>query len=168
MKKRTLLMKSFRYRLPFLIGFVLLLGGTKTIAAQKQESENISVPKISQSTDETNFIYPKGAYMTFEDFVAIKPTAEIAFKKTQMKNILSTNFQLIYNNGKRVKKPFAVSNGKELFVRVKHLKKQIESKYRGQPSDADRDYLWAYLVDKNFLYVENELISDYGFVAKFV
>ncbi len=137
-------------------------------ATESSVSKKITSNLKQQVYQNANFLYPSGSYETFESFRTRTPNSDIVFNKSQLKHILSSNYQLKYNDGKRLKKPLAVSNGSELFVNVNLLKRHIESKFKGQLSNTNNDYLLAYYMNKDFIYFENECISDYGLVAKFV
>jgi len=161
-------MKTLNTILLIIITSLLLSSCLATnTATESSISKKITSNVIPQKVNQTSLFYPRGAYNTFNDFKNRTPSNSISFNKSQLKHILSSNYQLKFENGKRVKKPFAVSNGRELFVRVYHIKKQMEKKYKGKPSDANRDYLLAYYVNNQFLYFENEFVSDYGIVTKF-
>lgn len=154
----------------FLSIIIVLLSSTLAsyTATESTVSKMLTSNLKEKNKQNTKFLYPIGSYESFEIFKSRTPNSDIVFNKTQLKHILSSNYQLKYNDGKRVKKPFAVSNGTELFVNVKLLKKQIESKFKGQLSNTNNDYLLAYYINKDFIYFENECISDYGIVAKFI
>lgn len=155
--------------IPLIIITVLLSSCLASNTATESTVSKILTSNLKeQDYQNTNFIYPRGSYETFEVFKTRTPNSDIVFNKTQLKHILSSNYQLKYNNGERVKKPFAVSNGTELFVNVKLLKKQVGSKFKGQLANTNNDYLMAYYINNDFIYFENECVSDYGVVGKFV
>ncbi|MGS2765144.1 hypothetical protein [Sinomicrobium sp. M5D2P9] len=105
------------------------------------------------------FPYPAGFYESYEDFQQRTPAKPVTFEASQLKNTLSTGFQLIESNGKRIKKAFAVSDGEKLYVRVSHMKKHFADKNKGNPIDVRRDYSPAYLVNDRYAYFENYFYS---------
>ena len=100
-----------------------------------------------------------GIYETFADFSAKLPNREIDFTKSQLKNNFSPAFQLRFKNGKRIKKAFCVSDGENVYVKERQIKKLFKEKNRGNPIGDRRDYLLAYLQNDNFLYFENYFYS---------
>ena len=141
--------------------------------ATNTTTENINSKAITNSLNvqhnvTLNSLYPTGAYRTFNDFAKRAVTDTITFTKSQLKHIRSANYQLLYNNGKRVKEPFAVSNGTELFVSVKKLKKYFNGSVKGKLSEINNDYLLAYYVNDKFLYFEDELVYEYVVAEKFI
>ena len=100
-----------------------------------------------------------GIYKTFSDFKSKIPNSEVEFTKSQLKNNLSPAFQLRFENGKRIKKIFCVSNGKELFVLGKGIKKNLKEKNRGKMVIDPNEYLLAHLENNKFLYFEEYFMS---------
>lgn len=107
----------------------------------------------------SSFFLQAGLYESFEDFKLKTSIGSIDFNESQLKNTLSTGYQLKYINGKRIKKAFAVSNGEKIFVRVNQMKKHFLEKNRGNPIDGNRDYSLAYLQNEKYLYFENFFYS---------
>jgi hypothetical protein len=114
---------------------------------------------IVYSQEKEKLFLKNGIYKTFSDFKSKVANSEIEFTKSQLKNNLSPSFQLRYKNGKRIKKIFCVSNGKELFVRGKGIKKNFKEKKRGKIVIDPNDYLLAYLQNNKFLYFEHFFMS---------
>ncbi|WP_299056912.1 hypothetical protein [uncultured Polaribacter sp.] len=114
---------------------------------------------IGYSQENESLFLKNGIYKTFFDFKSKIANSEIEFSKSQLKNNLSPAFQLRYKNGKRVKNIFCVSNGKELFVRGKGIKKNFKEKKRGKIVIDPNDYLLAYLQNNKFLYFEHFFMS---------
>ena len=114
---------------------------------------------IGYSQENEKLFLKNGIYKTFSDFKSKTANSEIEFKKSQLKNNLSPAFQLRYKSGKRIKNIFCVSNGKELFVRGKGIKKNFKEKNRGKIVVDPNDYLLAYLQNSKFLYFEHFFMS---------
>lgn len=106
------------------------------------------------------FFIPPGIYESFEDFKSKKPSSSNNnFTYSQLEKIITTGYQLRSENGKRIKRKFALSNGDKIFVRVSKMKKHFLENNRGNPIDVNRDYSLAYLQNEQFLYFENFFFS---------
>lgn len=136
-------------------------------AIESDISKNITRNLNMQKFQNNESLYPKGRYEKIQDFKMKKTSSDISFNKSQLKHILSSNYQLRNIEGKRIKKPFAVSNGNELFVNVKKLEKKLKEKTKISLSNTNNDFIRAYYVNENFAYFETEIISNYVLVAKF-
>lgn len=107
-----------------------------------------------------DFPYPKGLYKSFNDFKLKTPSKDISFTASQLDTIASTGFQLIDNEGKIIKKAFAISDGEKIFVRVKSMNKYFhrpdkDKRIDDRPKDIKMDYSLAYFTSENYLYFEN-------------
>ena len=101
-------------------------------------------------------LYKKGIYKTFADFQNRNSNESVEFTTHQLKNNSNVGYQLRDENNKRIKKSFAVSNGKTIFVKVKEMQKLIRNTQKaGIPLDSGWDYLPAIFITNEFLYFEN-------------
>ncbi len=130
----------------------------------KNITKNLNLNKYQNNKN----LYPKGRYEEMQDLKIKKPNSDISFNKSQVEHILSSNYQLKSLEGKRIKKPFAVSNGNELFVNVKKLEKFLKEKQKISLSNGNNDFIRAYYINENFAYFETEIISNYVLFVKFI
>lgn len=101
-------------------------------------------------------LYETGIYKTFADFQNRIPNKTVEFTTHQLKNNSNIGYQLRDENNKRIKKSFAVSNGKTVFVKVKEMQKLIRKTQKaGTPLDSGWDYLPAIFMTNEILYFEN-------------
>ena len=114
----------------------------------------ILLPPILLSQE--NHLFAAGQYQTLSDFEKKTPNENLEFRTHKLENVITVGFQLIDKNDRRIKKPFAVSNGKTLFVKVSKMQKLIRKTQKpGQPNDSGWDYIPALLLNENLLYFEN-------------
>jgi len=129
-------------------------------AIESDISKKITETIKKQQFNQNEFPYPKGLFIKYEDFKNKIPNQDISYSKSQLKHILSTNYQLRDGNGKRIKEPFAVSNGNELLVRGKYMKNMFAGNFSGTPTEINNDYLLAYFINDNFIYFENDFNTN--------
>ncbi|MFD0931414.1 hypothetical protein ACFQ0R_02265 [Psychroflexus salinarum] len=104
--------------------------------------------------------YKKGIYKTFSDFKNKIPNESVEFTTHQLKNNLSIGFQLRDENNKRIKKAFAVSDGKTVFVKVKEVQKLVRKNQKvGTPLDSGWDFMPSLLKSKDIIYFENYYVG---------
>lgn len=120
----------------------------------------ISFCLIGFSQNDSTTYYKKGVYNSFADFKNKIPNKSIEFTTYQPKNSLSAGFQLRNKKNKRIKKAFAVSDGKTTFVKVKEMHKIVRKIQRvGAPLDSGWDFIPSLLESKEIIYFENYFVS---------
>jgi len=87
--------------------------------------------------------YPKGVYETFEDFRSKTPSKQINLSEAYTTDQLAYRFNNMDEKGKKFKKAFAVSDGKNLYIHVVNLLKKFNSEDKGQTYDGGIYYLKA-------------------------
>ncbi len=110
---------------------------------------------FAQPLDKSPF--PKGIYSTLDDLIAVNPSEAIEFTKVQGYN--SKTYILKYPNNKRIKKPFAVSDGVDLYINSKQVKKLIEGRGKGMQGAIGNTYNKVLVGNRLFFYFEDYFAS---------
>lgn len=113
--------------------------------------------------------YPKGVYETYEDFRAKTPTSSPRLSLPMTDDNVAYRFLNLDDKEKKLKKPFAVSDGKDLYLQVVHLMKKFNSEDKGQSYDGGIYFLKAenkggYLFVKDY-FVSNSAAMWGGLIA---
>lgn len=87
--------------------------------------------------------YPKGVYETYEDFRAKKPSATPNLSEPYTDDNTAYRFNDLDDKGKKFKKAFAVSDGKDMYFHVVNVMKKFNSEDKGQAYDGGIYYLKA-------------------------
>lgn len=95
----------------------------------------------SQNFDATT--YPKGVYETYEDFRAKTPSSNPNLSAPSSEDNLAYRFTNLDDKGKKLKKAFAISDGKDVYIHIVNLIKKFNSEDRGQAYDGGIYYLKA-------------------------
>lgn len=105
-------------------------------------------------------VYPKGIYTTYEDFARRKPS-DVATKITLKSSANQDNVVRVFKKGttKRLKRNFAVSDGQNLYVRIKQVRKKFSSKDRGQMKDDGNYCIKVEQLGPKYLYFEDYFAS---------
>lgn len=111
----------------------------------------------SQNFDVTS--YPKGVYETYEDFRAKTPSATPNLSDAYSDDQLAWRFNDLGDKGKKFKKAFAISDGKNLYIHVVNLMKKFNSEDRGQSYDGGIYYLKAEN-QGGYLFVRDYFVSN--------
>lgn len=97
--------------------------------------------------------FPKGIYLTLDDLLSIDPSRAIEFTKVQGYN---TKTYIIKDaNKKRIKKPFAISDGVDLYINSKQSKKLIKGRGKGMQGAMGNTYNKILVGNRSFLYFED-------------
>ena len=97
--------------------------------------------------------FPKGIYLTLDDLLSINPSRAIEFTKVQGYN---TKTYIIKDaNKKRIKKPFAISDGVDLYINSKQSKKLIKGSGKGMQGAMGNTYNKILVGNRSFLYFED-------------
>ncbi len=105
-------------------------------------------------------VYPKGIYTFYEDFARRQPSdTTTAFDLKPSAN--QYNVVRVYKAGttKRLKRNFAVSDGKHLYVRIKKVRQKFPSDDRGQMKDDGNYCIKAEQLGPNYIYFEDYFAS---------
>ncbi|RNL89461.1 hypothetical protein ED312_07355 [Sinomicrobium pectinilyticum] len=102
----------------------------------------------------TTASYPSGIYDTFQDFLKKVPASEEHITVQEDRNIISNNFKITDSHGKKVKNAFAVSDGKDLYIRTNAMKDYFTNSQFDKPNAANKDYSKVHLKKDNYLYLE--------------
>lgn len=103
--------------------------------------------------------YPKGVYETYEDFRAKKPSSNPNLSEAYSDDKIAYRFNNLDDKGKRLKKVFAISDGKELYIQVVNLIKKFNSEDKGQAYDGGIYFLKA--ENKGgYLFVRDYFVSN--------
>lgn len=103
--------------------------------------------------------YPKGVYETFEDFRAKTPSVQKNLSEPYTDDQVAYRFNDMDSKGKRFKKAFAISDGKNLYIQVLNLILKFGSEDKGQGYDGGIYYLKA--ENKGgYLYVKDYFTSN--------
>ncbi|CAI8426200.1 MAG: Uncharacterised protein [Polaribacter sejongensis] len=120
----------------------------------------IAVFGMTLQTLTAQVVYPKGIYITYEDFARRKPsdtTTELKLKPSANQD----NVVRVFKKGttKRLKRNFAVCDGQNLYVRIKLVSKKFLSKDRGQMKDDGNYCIKVEQLGPNYLYFEDYFTS---------
>lgn len=113
--------------------------------------------------------YPIGVYETYEDFRIKKPSSTPSLSEASSKDNLAYRFDNLDDKSRKLKKAFAVSDGKNLYIQVVNLIKKFDSEDRGQGYDGGVYFLKAenhggYLFLKDY-FVSNSSAMWGGLIA---
>jgi hypothetical protein len=120
----------------------------------------IAIFGMTLQTLSAQIVYPKGIYATYEDFARRKPsdtTTEFTLKPSANQD----NVVRVFKKGtkKRLKRNFALSDGQNLYVRIKQISKKFSSKDRGQMKDDGNYCIKVEQLGPNYLYFEDYFAS---------
>lgn len=87
--------------------------------------------------------YPKGVYETYEDFRIKTPSVNPNLSAPISTDQVAFRFDDLDNKGKKLKKAFAISDGKDLYIQVVNVVKKFNSEDKGQGYDGGVYYLKA-------------------------
>ena len=87
--------------------------------------------------------YPAGVYETYEDFRTKTPSANPNLSAAITDDQIAFRFNNLDDKGKKFKKAFAVSDGKDVYIHVVNLIKKFNSEDKGQGYDGGIYYLKA-------------------------
>ena len=103
--------------------------------------------------------YPKGIYKTFEDFIRKTPSDTLTpFIIKTGNNIISHRFFNAITN-KRLKREFAFSDGKDLYVSIKGIIKKFHKSDKSQVKDDGNYHLKAEQIGNRYIYFEDYFTS---------
>lgn len=113
--------------------------------------------------------YPKGVYLTFEEFRSKTPSTQMNLSEPYSEDQIAFRFNDMDNKGKRFKKAFAISDGKNLYIQVVNLMKSFNSEDKGQSYDGGIYFLKAenkggYLLVKDY-FISNSAAMWGGLIA---
>ena len=115
---------------------------------------------FSTTIAQNNISYPKGIYNTFTDYVTMRPT-DVTTTFTIKATHKGTKY-IFYDaqTNKRLKKPFAFSDGKNVYLRVKSCFKHLNQKDKGkQLRDDGNFYVKSMMLGKRYHYYESYFTS---------
>jgi hypothetical protein len=120
----------------------------------------IAIFGMTLQTLSAQIVYPKGIYVTYEDFARRKPsdtTTEFTLKPSANQD----NVVRVFKKGtkKRLKRNFALSDGQNLYVRIKQISKKFSSKDRGQMKDDGNYCIKVEQLGPNYIYFEDYFAS---------
>lgn len=110
---------------------------------------------FAQPLDKSPF--PKGVYLTIDDLMNINPSEAIEFTKVQGYN--TKTYILKDANQKRIKKPFALSDGVDLYINSKQTKKLIKGRGKGMQGAMGNTYNKILVGNRSFFYFEDYFAS---------
>ena len=103
--------------------------------------------------------YPKGVYLTFEEFRSKTPSTQKNLSAPYTEDQIAFRFNDMDNKGKKFKKAFAISDGKDLYIHIYELSKAFSAEDKGQSWDGGIYYLKA--ENKGgYLYVKDYFTSN--------
>lgn len=114
-----------------------------------------SVFVFAQSLDIVPF--PKGVYLTLDDLLSVNPSKAIEFTKIQGYN--TKTYILKDINKKRIKKPFALSDGVDLYINSKQTKRLIKGRGKGMQGAMGNTYNKILVGNRSFFYFEDYFAS---------
>ncbi len=116
----------------------------------------IAVFGMTFPTIKAQIVYPKGIYATYEDFAARKPS-DTSTQFILKPSAHQDNVVRVFKNDhkKRLKRNFAVSDGQNLYVRIKQVSKKFTSRDRGQLKDDGNYCIKVEQLGPNYLYFED-------------
>lgn len=103
--------------------------------------------------------YPEGIYKTFEDFKAINPIGSKADFTIKTGNDTISHRFFSPTTEKRMKKEFAFSDGKDVYVSVVEILENLSKEDRGQMVDGGNYHLKAINSGSHYLYFEDYFSS---------
>lgn len=101
----------------------------------------LSMTIYSQNFDVST--YPKGVYETYEDFRSKTPSTDPNLSAPYSDDKIAYRFNNLDDKGKKLKKAFAISDGKDLYIQVVNLIKKFNSDDKSQGYDGGIYYLKA-------------------------
>lgn len=110
---------------------------------------------FAQSLDIVPF--PKGVYLTLDDLLSVNPAKAIEFTKVQGYN--TKTYILKDANKKRIKKPFALSDGVDLYINSKQTKRLIKGRGKGMQGAMGNTYNKILVGNRSFFYFEDYFAS---------
>tara|TARA_Y100000385_G_scaffold289512_1_gene359216 strand:+ start:692 stop:1336 length:645 start_codon:yes stop_codon:yes gene_type:complete len=121
----------------------------------------IAVFGMTLQTLSAQIVYPKGIYVSYEDFARRQPsdtTTKFTFKPSSKQD----NVVRVYKAGttKRLKRNFAISDGENLYIRIKKVRKKFPSSDRGQMKDDGNFCIKVEQLGPNYLYFEDYFASS--------
>jgi hypothetical protein len=87
--------------------------------------------------------YPKGVYETYEDFRMKTPSINPNLSNPISEDQVAFRFNNLDDKGKKLKKAFAISDGKNLYVQVVNIIKKFNSEDKSQGYEGGIYYLKA-------------------------
>lgn len=113
--------------------------------------------------------YPAGVYETYEDFRTKTPSANPNLSAAITDDQIAFRFNNLDDKGKKFKKAFAVSDGKDVYIHVVNLIKKFNSEDKGQGYDGGIYYLKAenkggYLFVRDY-FTSNSAVMWGGLIA---
>ncbi|ANI88936.1 hypothetical protein A9P82_06285 [Arachidicoccus ginsenosidimutans] len=120
------------------------------VSAQNQFDPMQNDPSVSAN-------YPKGIYGTIEDFENKTPSETSDF--TARTNNDSIAYRFSNAAGKNIKDAFAISDGTNLYIRMKDIVKNFDKGSKGQARDGGNYYLKVYRKGA-YLYTEDFFTSN--------
>lgn len=100
---------------------------------------------------------PKGVYLTINDLINVNPSEAIEFTKVQGYN--TKTYILKDANKKRIKKPFALSDGVDLYINSKQTKRLIKGRGKGMQGAMGNTYNKILVGNRSFFYFEDYFAS---------
>jgi hypothetical protein len=101
--------------------------------------------------------YPKGIYLTLDDLINANPSEAVEFTTVQGYN--TKTYILKGPDNKRIKKPFAVSDGVGLYIHSKQVKKLIKGRGKGMQGASGNAYNKVLVGNRLFFYFEDYFAS---------
>lgn len=103
--------------------------------------------------------YPKGVYLTFDEFRSKTPSVQKNLSEPYTEDHVAFRFNDLDNKGKKFKKAFAISDGKDLYIHIVDLLKAFSAEDKGQAWDGGIYFLKA--ENKGgYLYVKDYFTSN--------
>lgn len=103
--------------------------------------------------------YPKGVYETYEDFRMKTPSQNPNLSTPYNTDSTAYRFNNMDDKGKKFKKAFAISDGKDVYIQIVNLIKKFNSEDKGQSYDGGIYYLKAQNKG-GYLFVKDYFVSN--------
>ena len=112
-------------------------------------------------TSVAQIVYPKGIYVSYEDFSKRKPS-DTTTKFTLKPSANQDNVVRVYKaeTTKRLKRNFAISDGQNLYVRIKQVRKKFPSNDRNQMKDDGNYCIKVEQLGPSYIYFEDYFASS--------
>jgi len=103
--------------------------------------------------------YPKGIYKTFEDFKSGIPSDTVTNFEIKIGNDTISHRFYNSNTQKRLRKEFAFSDGKYLYINIKGVIKNFPKEDKGQLKDDGNYHIKAKQMGRKYIYFEDYFTS---------
>ena len=103
---------------------------------------------------EASSFYPAGVYNSFPAFIKKESSYNEIVSLEGSRNPIINTFRVKDSRGKRIQGAFAVSDGKDIYIRTNAMIEYFTNQEFDKPNTTNKDYSKAYLQNDKYLYFE--------------